>query len=413
MGILYLIQPAELLKTNRYKIGCSKKSTLDRVKNGYKKGTRYLLILECNQPFLIEKKIKEYFCEKYKLIAGNEYFEIDNNNEKELIEIFFSIVNKNMEYTNNISNYCNDKMNDEKNILYQKEDYDLKLWNIKINEDNIDNDYNNKYKINSYDEWSKLNNISNIIVFNKNHDSYIKFNDNNFWIETDSYETLDNYIYNYQNDDIQIIEINSNKIVRCKDYISTKDKSKFKFVNIEYDIKSIYHDIINLCYIDKKDIEYYNLEYHEYPLNIKCCISNKYYNVILDSKNDKLININNILSSKVLCHHDPLGRSILYKENMNTDIVEKILKALIIDEKKIIEFKNLAYSLIIKKRNKCNIIFYDNEEQYLTEWIRWIMILISGYKHYIYSNEDEKIYSDDIENNKIRCVIINTKNEYD
>mgnify|MGYP006090550431 CR=1 FL=1 len=42
-GIIYLIQPAELVGTNRYKIGCSKKPNLDRVKKGYKKGTRYLI----------------------------------------------------------------------------------------------------------------------------------------------------------------------------------------------------------------------------------------------------------------------------------------------------------------------------------------------------------------------------------
>ena len=37
-GIIYLIQPKELLKTCRYKIGCSKKHSLDRCKNGYKSG---------------------------------------------------------------------------------------------------------------------------------------------------------------------------------------------------------------------------------------------------------------------------------------------------------------------------------------------------------------------------------------
>lgn len=30
-GIIYLIQPSELVGTNRYKIGCSTKTSLDRV----------------------------------------------------------------------------------------------------------------------------------------------------------------------------------------------------------------------------------------------------------------------------------------------------------------------------------------------------------------------------------------------
>lgn len=37
MGIIYLIQPAELVGTNRYKIGCSKKDDLSRLTTGYKK----------------------------------------------------------------------------------------------------------------------------------------------------------------------------------------------------------------------------------------------------------------------------------------------------------------------------------------------------------------------------------------
>jgi hypothetical protein len=34
-GIIYLIQPAELIGTNRYKIGMSNKLNLDRCKTGY------------------------------------------------------------------------------------------------------------------------------------------------------------------------------------------------------------------------------------------------------------------------------------------------------------------------------------------------------------------------------------------
>ena len=55
-GIIYLIQPTELIGTRRYKMGCSENTELERVKNGYKKGTRYILIMECNNPFILEKK---------------------------------------------------------------------------------------------------------------------------------------------------------------------------------------------------------------------------------------------------------------------------------------------------------------------------------------------------------------------
>ena len=41
-GTIYLIQPAELVGTERYKIGCSAKNDLERCKKGYKKGTRFM-----------------------------------------------------------------------------------------------------------------------------------------------------------------------------------------------------------------------------------------------------------------------------------------------------------------------------------------------------------------------------------
>ncbi len=34
-GIIYLVQPTELIGTSRYKIGCSAKNDLERCKTGY------------------------------------------------------------------------------------------------------------------------------------------------------------------------------------------------------------------------------------------------------------------------------------------------------------------------------------------------------------------------------------------
>ncbi len=38
LGIVYLIQPAGLVGTNRFKLGCSAKNTIDRCIDGYRKG---------------------------------------------------------------------------------------------------------------------------------------------------------------------------------------------------------------------------------------------------------------------------------------------------------------------------------------------------------------------------------------
>lgn len=97
-GIIYLVQPAELVGTNRYKIGCSGKPNLERIKTGYKKNTRYLSINECDNPFLLENKIKYYFNLKFKLVAGKEYFE---GNEAEIIKTFNETI---VEYNNQIKN---------------------------------------------------------------------------------------------------------------------------------------------------------------------------------------------------------------------------------------------------------------------------------------------------------------------
>ena len=59
-GIIYLIQPFEFLGTNVYKIGCSKKNNLQRC-NSYKKGSRFLSIHECNNPYMIEDYLKKHF----------------------------------------------------------------------------------------------------------------------------------------------------------------------------------------------------------------------------------------------------------------------------------------------------------------------------------------------------------------
>jgi len=94
-GIIYLIQPEELLQTNRYKIGCSAKNDLSRV-NSYKKNSRYLYIAECINPYTLEANIKSIFNNKYTLIAGKEYFEGD---EKDIVNNFVKIVN---DYNNEV-----------------------------------------------------------------------------------------------------------------------------------------------------------------------------------------------------------------------------------------------------------------------------------------------------------------------
>jgi hypothetical protein len=97
-GIIYLIQPAELVGTHRYKVGLSNKPNLDRCIKGYKNGSRYLCIMEIASPLTLEKNIKEYFTKKFKLAAGSEYFESSEENE-----IISEFLQKVLEYKNVIT----------------------------------------------------------------------------------------------------------------------------------------------------------------------------------------------------------------------------------------------------------------------------------------------------------------------
>ena len=101
--MIYLVQPCELVDTKRYKIGMSSKKTLDRVNKGYRKGTRYLNIQEVKNPLSVENKLKEIFNKKYKLIAGKEYFEGD---EEDMKRTFVDIVNRKQIIHNNRKGKC-------------------------------------------------------------------------------------------------------------------------------------------------------------------------------------------------------------------------------------------------------------------------------------------------------------------
>ena len=120
-GIVYLIQPYEFLNTNIYKIGCSKCSNLSRVKNGYKKGTRYIHISECYYPFKLENKIKIEFKSKYTLKQGREYFEGDEIN---IINDFINIIHN---YTINKNEFINNNtITNNKNINLENNNFKVR-----------------------------------------------------------------------------------------------------------------------------------------------------------------------------------------------------------------------------------------------------------------------------------------------
>jgi hypothetical protein len=110
---LYLIQPAELVGTQRYKIGYSKNNDITKFRKDYKKGSRFLDIYEYDNSPLLVREIRNNFNNKFKLVAGRTYYE---GNETDIKKNFNAIIS-NYNNANNInsanlisstnSNYCN------------------------------------------------------------------------------------------------------------------------------------------------------------------------------------------------------------------------------------------------------------------------------------------------------------------
>jgi hypothetical protein len=113
METVYLLQPAELVGTDRYKVGRTCTKNLSRCTKSYKLGSRYLCIMECNDCVLLENKIKEKFNKLFSIVAGREYFQGDENIM--IVEFIKSVLefNKiNYDYADMINSNNNNVTND-------------------------------------------------------------------------------------------------------------------------------------------------------------------------------------------------------------------------------------------------------------------------------------------------------------
>jgi len=297
IGTIYLIQPAELVGTKRYKIGISNSNDLKRCKNGYKNGSRYLCICECINPPKLEKIIKNEFNIKFKLIAGHEYFEGNEMQIKLLfLQLFinYDISKNNIELENDINNNATSNIIttlDITNALIQQYSTDLITYfynNLNENSLNVD------ILIYSFQVFiyifEKLN-----FNFNLDYNSDINFTIYSFMIN------------NKENNDIEchLLEIKHNT---CNNniYITTY---------ITYDI-FIYQFIDMIATINLKFNNYklqLLLHYVEKYKNFICYknIKNKIKNIFLNNyqqylekQTDNKKNKINFVSAIALCRHN-------------------------------------------------------------------------------------------------------------
>jgi hypothetical protein len=140
-GLLYLIQPAELVGTQRYKIGYSKNTDLDKFRRDYKKGSRFLDIYEYEHSPLLVREIRSNFNNKFRLVAGRTYYE---GNENDIKKNFNDI----------IKSYCLVNNSGSQNLSAENNNVSLVSLTGCLNGNNEENVYNkytsNKYTSNKY-----------------------------------------------------------------------------------------------------------------------------------------------------------------------------------------------------------------------------------------------------------------------
>lgn len=227
-GIIYFIQPAELVGTDRYKIGCSKSPDLKRCNEGYRKGSRYICIMECNNPFVLEKKIKDEFNKLFKLVAGTEYFIGDETMMK---QTFLKIIEK---YDNSSESIIFDEL--------ETSDFDNK----------------SSYDITTYEDFLLTSDIKKIIVINKKLKyGYLKFNDSSSrWYEINDQEDLLGWIVNNNNKYTLCIDKKTNTLCRL-DESKPEKNMRYKIIECNYDFDKICDDIYVKCY--HKDIKLHEI----------------------------------------------------------------------------------------------------------------------------------------------------------
>ena len=283
VGIIYLVQPCELIRTNRYKIGMSKKNTIEKVKNGYKKGSRIIFIFEVDNPKFMESRLKISFNKKFNLIAGNEYFE---GNEEKIKNTFLSIV------------LSNNRKEDIGVMEIQKENRIIKIqkwWKKYYFEfvysdihDKFPNLYQNKYRNKiivkiDYISISDLNGESEI-TFTQFWNNYTKRAMEQYEMDTDTFIMRDDdFKYLKKIVDKKIIE--KGKFYDFSNKVFLKKLVKYKFKrNIISEFNIINHKENRLI------VQHY--------LCASCILNNKYF-CSIDNESKYFIFSDKIYSSNI------------------------------------------------------------------------------------------------------------------
>ena len=334
-GIVYLVQPCELIGTNRYKLGCSEEPDLNRIK-GYKKGTRYISIMECTDPFKLEKELKIHFNKDFKLIAGREFFEGDVNAMRCKFNEIVLKYYKDCQNNNNGGKIVNDTIsgvnidgndNNDNNKDSDNEDSDT-------DDDYISDDLKNIFT--NWREDVRFGGKKQLLKIKINNAEYVMMYIDNKDLKELTIHVKDSYDENFES---FILNLESNKIIEndCiydmndEKFLKKLDKYKKK-ISVKLSDKQILHsEKIILCTM---------------------------------MKNKPLTTFGKI--KKYLCHNTILNDNIYCNENNNNLDIDKISN----------------FSVTIKKIGNQ---YYDSD--YLREYIPYLIELNNNDEFYIVNRD--------------------------
>jgi len=302
-----------------------------------------------------------------------------------------------------------------------------------------------KLKINTYEDFIKYSTIDDIIITNKAKKlGYIKFK-NQFWRQlydknADNYdhnmETYNNFMkhfdyniyavskpikeilgyYEFKNKYCTYKHKLNNNIISYEEYSKINDDEYDEICNCKYtyfydyiyDYDNVKKDILKKCY---KKIKPYELQYYEYALTYSN--NSKIFNTVFDAKKYKLHEFDDV-KDKIIIHKSQYAEGRLLPDvNADTKIINDILKELVNDTNIIQQFRDMCYNIVVQPSDQTNI-FYDSDENYLTNWLIDILNGISGYENYsmVYFKYTNYSFDAKIKKNK-RCVVIDQYKDED
>lgn len=314
-GIIYFIQPATLVGSipSRYKIGMSSKNNLKRC-NSYGDGSRFICIMESNNPNFVENKLKEEFNKKFKLCAGNEYFE---GNETEMLYSFLEIMNKynnvgfidkDAEYKMNV--YEKDEIVSDLILINKTDDEkdDLKYVILKDLFEYLCNVYNKNIKMFEYeicnhviiddevvyeDIFSPAKYKKCKIIIKKK----INCDDDILKYQKEIDNMFDEFIFNIKNKythEFKMMKYSDIVINNINMYFASNKKNIISSININY----CNDDKINNILKDRNDTHYY----HKYYKEINNIIMDPLFNI--DDLNNIFCNQYKIINNLYSLHHN-------------------------------------------------------------------------------------------------------------